>query len=267
MFEELHLCSWVVARHLNEPFVAERARYPTYCAERGDSKLTLTTKANIWIHVARKLSLCRDVNAAVKRLCAGVEGRGDRDSAWTRKLVRRWGWLDRIHDRYASVAPLLGWWHEPIVVVPFEEHLDEYCLWMREVRGLTEQTCNAQRQYAVQFLRWYANKRRPLIDLCPRDVDRYLAEGGATRWCRISVRDVATALRGFFRFGGTQDWSRDLWPTPFGHRASTPTRSCRRDRCGPQKFDLRTCGQSPLARKGLRTPARRRTKLPANPGI
>jgi integrase/recombinase XerD len=204
MFEELHLFPWAVARHLNGPFADERARYLTYCAERGDSQLTLATKANMLIHVARRLSQCPDVGVAVERLSA--VGRGDRGVAWARELIRRWG-----PKKFMIVARpwfrFLGWWHEPIVVVPFQKHLDEYCRWMSEVRGLTEQTCDAQRQYIIQFLRWYAGKRRPLIQLRLLDVDRYLAEGGATRWCRISVRDVATALRAFFRFGAAQGWS------------------------------------------------------------
>lgn len=206
MFEELHLCSWAVARHLSAPFAEERARYVTYCAERGDSLLTLSDKANKLIHVARQLSLCPNVGVAVRRLSAVDQGRGDRDLAWTRKLIRRWG-----RERFMIFARpwlrFLGWWHEPTIVVPFQEHLDEYCRWIREVRGLTEQTCDAQRQYAIQFVRWYGGKRRALIDLRPLDIDRYLAEGGATRWCRISVRDVATALKSFFRFGATQGWS------------------------------------------------------------
>jgi integrase/recombinase XerD len=206
MFEELHLYPWAVARHLNAPFADERARYLTYCAERGDSQLTLATKANMLIHVAWRLSLCPDVGVAVERLGAVGKGSGDRGVAWARDLIRRWG-----RKKFMIVARpwlrFLGWWYEPIVVVPFQEHLDEYCRWIREVRGLTEQTCDAQRQYAVQFLRWYAGKRRSLIDLRLLDVDRYLAEGGATRWCRISVRDVATALRAFLRFGATQGWS------------------------------------------------------------
>ena len=206
MFEELNLFPWAAARHLNAPFADERARYLTYCAERGDCQLTLAMKANMLIHVARQLSLCRDVGVAVQRLSAVDQDSKDRGLAWTRKLIRRWG-----RKKFLIVVRpwlrFLGWWHEPTVVVPFREHLDEYYRWISEVRGLTEQTCNAQRQYVVQFLRWYAGKRRLLIDLRPLDIDRYLAEGGATRWCRISVRNFATALRAFFRFGAAQGWS------------------------------------------------------------
>lgn len=206
MFEELHLCPWAVARHLDAPFADERARYLTYCAERGDSLLTLAAKASMLIHVARRLSLCPDVGVAVKRLSAVGQGRGDRGAAWARELIRRWG-RKKFMILVRPWFRFLGWWHEPTIVVPFQENLDEYCRWIREVRGLTEQTCAAQRHYAVQFLRWYAGKRRRLIELRLLDVDRYLAEGGATRWCRISVRDVATALRAFLRFGATQGWS------------------------------------------------------------
>jgi len=206
MFEELHLCSWAVARHVNAPFVDERARYLTYCAQRGDSLLTLAIKANMLIHVAQRLSRCSDVGIAVQRLSAVGQRGGDRCIPWARELLRRWG-RKKFMILVRPWLRFLGWWHEPIIVVPFQEHLDEYCRWIREVRGLTEQTCDAQRQYAVQFLRWYAGKRRPLIDLRLLDVDRYLADGGATGWCRTSVRNVATALRAFFRFGAAQGWS------------------------------------------------------------
>ena len=139
MFEELHLCPWAVARHLDAPFADERARYLTYCAERGDSLLTLAIKASMLIHVARRLSLCSDVGVAVERLSAVGRGGGDRGVPWARELVRRWG-RKKFMILVRPWLRFLGWWHEPIIVMPFLEHLDEYCRWMREVRGLTEQT-------------------------------------------------------------------------------------------------------------------------------
>ncbi len=105
MFEELQLCSWAVAHHLSATFAEERARYLTYFAERGDSLLTLTAKANKLIHVARQLSLCPDVGAAVKRLSAD-QGRRDRSVTWTE--ARSALGSDEVLDRYASVVPLSG---------------------------------------------------------------------------------------------------------------------------------------------------------------
>ena len=205
MFEELHLCSRAVARHLSAPFAEERGRYVTYCAERGDSLLTLTNKANKLIHVALQLSQCPNVGVAVQRLSTVDQGRGGRDPAWARfdagGASGSCSMCGRGSAFWAGGTSLLS-------SCRFRS------TWMSIAGGcgrceacLTEQTCIAQRQYAVQFLRWYGGKRRGLIDLRPLDIDRYLAEGGATRWCRLSVRDVATALRGFLRFGANQGWS------------------------------------------------------------
>src|SRR5207247_1180856 len=128
MFEELHLCAWALARHLNAPFANERARYLSYCAERGDSQATLASKANRLIYVARQLSKCPELDVAIARLrTVSCGGKGTVTAA--------------------------------------------------------------------------------IAELQPIDVDRYLAEGGAPRWRRISVRDVATALRAFFRYGAIRGWS------------------------------------------------------------
>src|SRR5215831_6168930 len=128
MFEELHLCSWALARHLNAPFADERARYLSYCAERGDSEATLASKANRLIYVARQLSQCPEVDVAIERLRAVACGGNKRELAWILKLNPRWS-----HKKFIGVARpwlrFLGWWRDPIVLEPFQEQLDEYCHW------------------------------------------------------------------------------------------------------------------------------------------
>jgi len=206
MFEELHLCAWALARHHNAPFANERARYLSYCAERGDSQATLASKANRVIYVARQLSKCPELDVAIERLRAVACGGKGREFAWIQKLNTRWS-----QKKFIGVARpwlrFLGWWREPIALEPFQEELDEYCHWMKDLRGMTEMTVDTERRYVTQFFRWYAAKRRSLSEAQPIDIDRYLAEGGATRWRRISVRDVATALRAFFRYGAIRGWS------------------------------------------------------------
>src|SRR5438128_9180037 len=90
MFEELHLCPWALARHLNAPFADERARYLSYCTERGDSQATLASKANRLIYVARQLSKCRELDVAIERLRAVACGDKGRECAWIQKLNTRW---------------------------------------------------------------------------------------------------------------------------------------------------------------------------------
>jgi integrase/recombinase XerD len=206
MFEELHLCPWALARHLNAPFTEERAHYLSYCAGRGDSQATLASKANRLIFVAGQLSKCPNLDFAIERLGAVACGEKGRALAWIQKLNTRWG-----QKKFIAVSRpwlrFLGWWREPVVREPFQEQLDEYCHWMRDLRGLTERTIDTERRYVTQFLRWYAVKRRPLSKVRPIDIDRYLDEGGATRWRRISVRNVSTSLRAFFRYGVVGGWS------------------------------------------------------------
>src|SRR6058998_2956405 len=121
MFEELHLCAWALARHLNAPFANERARYLSYCAERGDSQATLASKANWLIYVAHQLSKCPELDVAIDRLRAVARGN---DLPWFQKLNTRWS-----HKKFMGVARpwlrFLGWWREPIVVEPFQLELDQ----------------------------------------------------------------------------------------------------------------------------------------------
>lgn len=211
MFEELHLCPWALARHLNAPFVEERAHYLSYCAERGDAQATLASKASRLIYVARQLIKCPSLDIAIERLKAVACG--DKGSAltWIQKLNTRWS-----QKKFLVVSRpwlrFLGWWREPIVVESFQKQLDEYCHWMRHLRGLTEETIHTERGYVTAFLRWYAVKRRPLSKVRPIDIDRYLAEGGTTRWCRRSVRNVSTSLRAFFRYGALRGWGPQHLP-------------------------------------------------------
>lgn len=211
MFEELHLCPWALARHLNAPLAEERAHYLSYCAERGDSQATLATKANRVIYVARQLSKCPNLDLAIERLGAVACGEKSRALAWIQKLNTRWS-----QKKFIAVSRpwlrFLGCWREPIVLEPFQKQLDEYCHWMRDLRGLTESTIDTERRYVTEFLRWYAVKQRPFSKVRPIEIDRYLAEGGATRWCRTSVRNVATSLRAFFRYGALRGWSPQSLP-------------------------------------------------------
>src|SRR2546427_5300473 len=85
MFEELHLCAWALARHLNAPFANDRARYLSYCAERGDSQATLASKANRLIYVACRLSKCPELDVAIERLRAVASGGEGRRLPWVRQ--------------------------------------------------------------------------------------------------------------------------------------------------------------------------------------
>jgi hypothetical protein len=50
----------------------------------------------------------------------------------------------------------LGWWHEqPRPAIPFRAELEQYCKWMDQERGFTENTVYQLRGIATRFLIWH----------------------------------------------------------------------------------------------------------------
>lgn len=205
MFKELFLRLPALARQTNAPYFKERARYLAYCADRGDSRATLLCKARELLWVARKLNIDSSVGVTIEQLESAAHGWEERERIAGQKLDTRW-----TRARFVEVARpwlrYLGWWREPIIPMPCQDQLEDYCHWMKEARGLSAMTIDLYRRFVSQFLRWYSPNGWPLSDVQPLDIDRYLADGGASRWSRRSVCSAAGALRGFFRYGATQGW-------------------------------------------------------------
>jgi site-specific recombinase XerD len=99
----------------------------------------------------------------------------------------------------------LGWWHAPVIDVPFRDELERYVVWMRDERGLSTSTVEQWKCRVSMFLQWCVATDRPLRDLQPSDIDQYFASEGDTRhWCRVSISGIAAALRVFLRYAATQ---------------------------------------------------------------
>jgi site-specific recombinase XerD len=97
----------------------------------------------------------------------------------------------------------LGWWREPKTKFPFQNQLDRYVAWMHDERGFSASTVEQWQRQIRAFLKWCWETNRQLSELQASDVDHYLAIGGAHRWSRISVSNIAGALRVFLRYSAT----------------------------------------------------------------
>jgi site-specific recombinase XerD len=75
---------------------------------------------------------------------------------------------------------------------------------MRDERGFTASTVDQWQRKIAAFLKWCSETNRQLSELQAGDVDHYLATGGAHRWSRISVSNVAGALRVFLRYSAAE---------------------------------------------------------------
>jgi integrase/recombinase XerD len=103
----------------------------------------------------------------------------------------------------------LGWWREPSAVFKYQEQLDRYVAWMRDERGFTASTVDEWGRKAGRFLRWCEQSDRQLGALQATDIDDYFTTQAAGRWSRISVANVASALREFLRYAATQGMCSD----------------------------------------------------------
>jgi site-specific recombinase XerD len=206
MLEELFRRRPTLARQTDAPYLSERTRYLRYCVERGDSRATVLCKARELLWVARKLNVDPTLGVTTEQLESVARGWRDRQRIAGQKLDSRW-----TRARFIEVARprlrYLGWWREPVMPIPFQNQVEDYCRWMKEARGLSKMTIDLYRRFVGEFLRWYGPNGRTLSEVQATDIDRHLAEAGASRWSRRSVHSAAGALRSFFRYGATEGWA------------------------------------------------------------
>jgi len=189
----------LVARHENGPYPQERFRFLHSLVQTGYQPHTIYCASHELLRVAFALRRSYGgLDLAPSQIDRAVRGHRQQDgirlppsSMKSRlELARRW----LRHLGYLQVS-----------LVPSQHKLEEYCEWCREERGLAEETITGARSYVKAFLSWYGQSGRTISHVRARDIDQYLAYGANTRkWSRRSVYNVAKALRGFFRFGGSR---------------------------------------------------------------
>lgn len=209
MFDQLYNSSQAIARHATAPYAQERIRYLDYCRQRGDASSIVITKASDLLWIARKLSVYPDLCLTIDQVRTAVVDRGNDDAICRHRLDS-----PRTRKRLIGTARAwlryLGCLRVPVEEIPFQSRLDEYCDWAKHERGLSEASIYSYRHRIKQFLQWYGTLGRPLSNVQINDCDAYLAFGGGQSWCRVSVRNVVSALRAFFLYGAEQGWCPPL---------------------------------------------------------
>jgi len=205
MFDQLFKQPRVIARHANAPFAEERAQYLHYCKQRGDTRATLLLKAREMLWIARKLQRYSNLEISMAQLW-GVTGHWwDREAACGQKLNGRWT-RRRFIDVACAWLRYLGHLRKPETSTPLPTELNEYCSWAKHERGLSATTIEQYRGIITQFLRWYGMLEQPFERIRVNDIDAYLAYGHNLGWSRVTVNNVAGALRVFFRYCAQHGW-------------------------------------------------------------
>jgi integrase/recombinase XerD len=208
MFDQLFKCPSAIARHASAPYAEERQRYLAACAHKGNSRSTLLFDAQDLLWIARKLSVYSDLHqVTMEQVRAMAADWRMRERACGRPLNTV---LTR--QRYLRLAKawlrFLGHLSVPPEAIPFHAQLQEYCRWARDERGFTEASVKQSYYLVKRFLQWYGAFKRDLADVQVSDVDTYLSRGSEQGWCRITMNNVATGLKAFFRYCAQRQWTR-----------------------------------------------------------
>lgn len=207
MFEHLFSHPSVIARHKAAPYADERACYLTDCANQGYAHATLRLKARELLWIAQKLQVYPDLQVTPAQLEAVASEWDDRQQCVGHPLNIR-----RTRARFLAEGRawlrFLGCWHESKTPVPFAAFREEFESWRANARGLSAISIQCQSRYINQFLRWYGARQSSLAEVELGDIDAFLITCGRQGWSRLSVRNMAAALRAFFRYAGAQGWCR-----------------------------------------------------------
>jgi site-specific recombinase XerD len=205
MFERLFSRPTILARHKEAPYVEERERYLLHCEKEGYTRGTLLFIARELLWIARKIKVSETSKLTSEQVWAAARGWAERKRCCGQAINTKW---TRI--RFVQVARswlrFLGYWNEFQEPTPFAHLIEEFQLWMTNERGLCSTTIQVQCRYLKWFLRWYALRRRPFSEVRITDIDAFLTALGAKGWARKSVKNMAAAVRAFFKFAGSRGW-------------------------------------------------------------
>lgn len=198
-------------RHSEAPFLREREQYLRCCADAGAKPGALCLKRNELIWIAHLLPIAAPKGIDISQLHEMVRKRAAFHTGVTmgyRMIAVARPWLR-----------FLGWWREPIVMLPFQDTLDGYVKWMRDERGFSPSTVGQWQCRTRLFLQWCEDTGHDLGGLQPGDIDSYLIEN-APRWGRIS------AIHSLARFIGAHSpvhlsWCGAVRSIPFKKTAKT----------------------------------------------
>ena len=180
------------------PFADERARYLHHCAAHGARPGALRIKRNELLWLARHLGPNANQGVGMTELMPIARERQNRHGATTAAR--------RVIDIGRPWLRFLGWWREPVVLFSYQSQLDRYLAWMRDERGFTPSTVEQRGRTTRRFLRWCEQAKKLLGDLRPEDCDNYFVTQGAGRWARVSMANMASALRAFLRYAAQEGW-------------------------------------------------------------
>jgi site-specific recombinase XerD len=204
MFDQLFSQPSTLARHRHLPYAVERRRYLSHLMDEGNSRSNLLDIAAVLISLVRHLPLHQPT------IChAEIEAAAE---AWTKTIHRSAKCLNAGKRLFVFHATnwlrLLGRLHEPRVMLPFAEELDDFLRFVVGERGLAPSTVQHYRLYIGEFLTWLDGYGKTLREITLDDVSSYFLILSQRKLKRTSIAIHVAKLRNFFRYAESRRWCR-----------------------------------------------------------
>lgn len=209
MFEELFTEPGTIDRYRNAPLIEYRIPYLQGVAESGAKRSTLRRLACDQVRAIRLLDLKEGDSVTISQI-------NDAAMDWSQFVSQPHG---RIQSRSKATIKgysgnvirwlrFLGWLEES--PVDGHQHVAEvtaFTSWMRDQRGLSEETIHVYCRMVNEFFDWQATSHIPLASISITDVDRFFTvKNAGGRYRRKTISLYAVSLRAFFRFAANHGW-------------------------------------------------------------
>ncbi|MBN1530458.1 MAG: tyrosine-type recombinase/integrase [Thermoleophilaceae bacterium] len=208
MFDTLFSYSAVRQRHEAGPLAAERAACLRALAARGAAHGTLLRWARYTLCVAREIERWPPGHSfAAEEIAAMASDWAAGRTAAGRAKSPRWP-----QESFGPIAAeFLGTIGRrrpvPVPAEPYHDQLEDFVSAQREGRWQSEATCATRRWQVRRFLLFLEQQGVALGDVEATHLDSFFGQM-AQRWCRVSLRTSATALRGWLAHCERRGWVR-----------------------------------------------------------
>ena len=211
MFERLFKDPATIERYRVAPLAEQRLRYLQHLAASGTKRSTLCTVAAEQLWVIRLLDLKECDRVSISRIKAEAE---NRSKSWNHKHAgtqpASLASIKRYYCQAIRWLRFLGWLEESVAID--HGHTSEvaaFAAWMREERGLSEETVRVYCRMVNEFFHQLADSPVSLATVSITHVDRWItAKAAPGKYRRKTIALYAVSLRAFFRFAAGRGWCR-----------------------------------------------------------
>lgn len=200
-FNSLFECRHILKRHILAPLLKERLLFLQHYKNSGVVKSTLQRAAEQLLRIMEQLKFYELRKVTIEEIIQTAIDWDNRNNYKTSRERNRFifyasSWLDMIGCLVKQNKK----------TILFESYIQQYINYMREEKGLLEQTIKFRTLFLRNFLEILENKTHLFKKITPFMLEEvFITKYPASVYARISIKTYASVLRGFFRYAGSRN--------------------------------------------------------------